>query len=244
LHKKLHVLNANDALNHFNQSIIQACDYTFPVEDFQSAIALAGLFTDLVMGTLQDVQQIFAQVNASGLVRGVGSVIGQEGEQEGLYRLLQGKLPSSAPFLTTSTRDFAFTALQSFIVPGSCDISEIDLKVFGGLTVVNAQDLTAQNGTAIFSVDPRQGPIDSSSLVVYISGQNSPAVVPISDLSTFNGITTFSADFPFEGGAGGIGLFNDGLTIAAVVPGNSTALTTADLVADVTIFGPGLIEIN
>ena len=51
----------------------------------------------------------------------VGSVIGNEGEQEGFFRLLQHKRPSSAPLLTGSARSLAWSALnQAFIVPGSC----------------------------------------------------------------------------------------------------------------------------
>lgn len=237
-------MNANGALSHFNVDPIQGCKYTFPVDNFDDAIALAGTFTDVVLGTLQDVQQIFASLNASGLVRGIGSVIGQEGEQEGFYRILQSKTPSSAAFLTTSTRDFAFTALQSFVVPGSCPNSnEIPLKVFGGLDVINASSLKAKNGTAQFSVDPKQGAISSSSSVVYISGQNLPVTVPITNYKEYDGTVSFDASFPFEGGADGVGAFNDGLTIAVIVSGNAD-FPTADAVALATVFGPGLIEID
>jgi len=244
----LHEQNANTALAHFNVTpVIQPCEYIFPVEDFGSAIALAATFTDLVMGTLQDVQQIFAGLNDTGLVRGIGSVIGNEGEQEGFFRILQKKNPSSAPFLTTSTRDFAFTALQSFVVNGSCpniNNNEIPLKIFGGLNIENAQDLQAKNGTAMFSVNPKQGDIDSSSTVVYISGQNEPVSVPIKNFQLESDIrATFEASFPFEGDEDATGRFNDGLTIVAVVSGDAQ-FGTADQVAKVAKFGPGLVEIK
>ena len=91
------------------------------MSDFNSSIKLAATFTSLVLGTLQDVIEIFAERGDVPLTVGVASVVGQEGEQEGWYRLLQGKVPSELPFLTTSTREFAFNALnQNFIVPGSC----------------------------------------------------------------------------------------------------------------------------
>lgn len=195
------------------------------------------------MGTLQDVQAVFTNANASGLVRGIGSVIGQEGEQEGFFRIIQNKRPSSAAFLTTSVRDFAFTALQGFTVPGSCpSLGEIPLNIFGTLNVLNAKDLTNKNGTAQFRVNSTQAPISSSDSVVYISGQNLPVTVPIANYYV-NGVwVTFDAEFPFEGFQGN-GTFNEGLTIAAVVPGN-TQFSSADEVALATSFGPGLFEIN
>lgn len=242
----MHVLNANGALTAFNVAPIQPCEYIFPVEDFKSAIALAGLFTEIVLGTLQEAQQIFANANASGLVRGIGSVIGQEGEQEGFYRLFQNKLPSSAPFLTTSTRDIAFSALQAFTVPHSCpSLNEIDLKIFGALNVVNSADLKAHNGTAQYSVKPdAHHTITSSSAVVYISGQNLPITVPITNLAEQDGgIVTFDADFPFEGGADGEGSFNQGLSLAIVVSEN-IKFATAAAAAQVATFGPGTFEIE
>jgi hypothetical protein len=51
--EQLHLLNANGALEKFKEEPIKPCKYSFPVSDFQSAIGLAGLFTDLVLGTLQ-----------------------------------------------------------------------------------------------------------------------------------------------------------------------------------------------
>lgn len=120
--EELHALNAEGALKHFGQQPILPCKYVFPTTNFQDAIALAATFTDLVLGTLQDVIEIFADNNDNALTRGIASVIGQEGEQEGFFRLARDKklIPSSQPFLTTSTRDFAFSALQGFVVPGSC----------------------------------------------------------------------------------------------------------------------------
>jgi hypothetical protein len=51
--EQLHLLNANGALEKFKEEPIKPCKYSFPVSDFQSAIGLAGVFTDLVLGTLQ-----------------------------------------------------------------------------------------------------------------------------------------------------------------------------------------------
>lgn len=134
--EKLHELSANGALAHFNQQTIQPCKYSFPVTDFRSAVLLAATFTDLVLGTLQDVAEILAESGDTGLVRTIASVIGNEGEQEGFYRLILSKRPSEKPFLTSASRDFAFTAIKSFVVPDSCPgINNIKLKTFLPLNI-------------------------------------------------------------------------------------------------------------
>jgi hypothetical protein len=220
--EELHALNANGALAHFGASPIQPCKYNFPVSDFNSAIALASTFTDVVLGTLQDVASLLAADGDDGLIRGIVSVVGQEGEQNGFYRNLLGKIPSALPFLTTSTREFAFSALnQNFIVPGSCpNIGEINLPIFQTLTV-DTQNIQPKSQTLQFSatIDSHQGdqkrgaPASSyySSLsVVYINQQNLPVVEPITDVSIKGDVVTFSAQFPFDQ------FLMNGLTIAAV----------------------------
>jgi hypothetical protein len=57
--EELHALNANNALAHFNEGPIQPCQYNFPVNTVEDAIALASTFTDVVLGTLQDVVSLF-----------------------------------------------------------------------------------------------------------------------------------------------------------------------------------------
>ena len=255
--EELHALNANGALAHFNVNPIQACEYNFPVSDFSSAIALASTFTDVVLGTLGDIATLLGQDGDSGLIRGIASVIGQEGEQNGFYRDLLGKLPSALPFLTASARPFAFSALnQMFVVPGSCpNIGEINLPIFLPLTVVtpNIQPVsqTLQFSVAVNSTHggPPSGGWSSgkggapsassySSLsLVYINQQNLPIVEAITDVSIKGNTVTFDADFPFDQ------YLMNGLTIAAVTK-TAGPFASVDAVAADTIFGPGLIEIN
>ena len=257
--EELHALNANGALAHFGVSPIQPCEYNFPVSDFLSAIGLASTFTDVVLGTLGDVATLLGQDGDSGLIRGIASVIGQEGEQNGFYRDLLGKIPSALPFLTASARPFAFSALnQMFVVPGSCpNIGEIKLPIFLPLTVVTP-DIQPKSQTLEFSVTinathgghgswkrggPGSGPSQgsasyySSLSLVYINQQNLPVVEPITNVAIKGQTVTFDAEFPFDQ------FLMNGLTIAAVT---STAgpFASVDAVADATIFGPGLIEIN
>jgi hypothetical protein len=186
----------------------------------------------------------------AGLIRGVASVIGQEGEQNGFYRQFQNKIPSALPFLTASTRDFAFSALnQNFIVPGSCpNFNTINLKVFGTLTVeTDPKDIKPQSETIDFSFEiPKTGlapewKSDLSGLeLVYINQQNAPTIAKLQkvDIDTHAGKVTLSALFPFDAAT-----FGNGLTLAAVALASGD-LTTVDGVAAATQFGPGLIEIN
>ena len=248
--EELHVLNANNALFHFTNTTILPCQYNFPVSNFEDAIALASTFTDLVLGTLQDVQNVFGSDGDIGLIRGIGSVIGQEGEQNGFYRQLLGKTPSALPFLTTSTREFAFSALQGFVVPGSCpNNTNIALQIFEPLTVLTAPIANCTQNLTFSFVAPETQPstwgADYSGLsMVYINQQNLPVVEKIvgaeKDAST--GVVTFQVLFPFNETTFGA-TFGNGLTIAAVT-NSSGPFASANAVANATVFGPGLIEIK
>lgn len=228
----------NGILTNSNHTAIKPCQYQFPVSTFLEAITLANTFTDIVLGTLPEAQAIFAADGGdeSPLVPLFGSVLAQEGEQNGFYRLAQKKTPSAAPFLTGGSPSFAFTALQMFIVPGSCPqpLSNINLTTFGPLTVVTTPK--AKNMTLEFSVPGKVSP-DANS-IVYLSGQNLPLTVPISAVRESAGMYHFEASFPFESG------FANGLTIAALVKGAGKTFTSNDAVAADTVYGPGLIEVG
>ncbi|KEF63292.1 uncharacterized protein A1O9_01269 [Exophiala aquamarina CBS 119918] len=240
--EELHTLNANGALQAFDTPILP-CTYVAPVADFISAIKLAQKFTDVVLGTLPDVQTHFGQNGDNGLIRGVGSVIGQEGEQNGFYRNILGKIPSANPFLTAGTREFAFNALnQNFIVPGSCpNINTINFgKPFSVLTLETPENqITAKDTTIEFSIaegdwSPYSSKPEELSLV-YINQQNVPITQAITMAGHRDGRVHFTANFPFQENL----LF--GLTIAVLAQGSSFADVVA--VSNATVFGPALIEV-
>ncbi|KIW17688.1 hypothetical protein PV08_04883 [Exophiala spinifera] len=228
-----HALNAGGVLEHFNVPQIQPCVFKTPVTNFAGAIELAANFTAVVLGTVQDVMVRLGQNGDSAVIRGVASVVGQEGEQQGFYRtLINDLVPSESPFLTQSTREFAYSALQqNFIVAGSCpNANTIDVPIFGALNVLT-ENIQPVDQTLTFSIE--SGSTAGLSLV-YINQQNLPLVEPINSTGTKNGVTTFTANFPFNAKS------LDGLTIAAVV--NSTGpFGDANDVAGHTVFGPGLI---
>ena len=241
--EELHAINANGALAHFGQQPIQACKYAFPVSDFTSAVSLAYTFTDVVLGTLANVQLHLAQNGDAGLVPAIGSVIGQEGEQNGYFRTITGKIPSSLPFLTAGAREFAWSALnQNFVVPGSCPAGEVQgvaLPIFGALNVLTSP-VPAATTTIDFSftvTDGKTAPPAGGASLVYINQQNVPVVETLQNVQDNNGVVTFSANFPYDQ------FEMNGLTLAAVVLG-SGPFASAEAVAKATIFGPGLIEIN
>lgn len=250
--EELHELNANGAFKAFTGQTIQPCEYKFPVDNFHDAIALASTFTDVVLATLPDIQTVFADNKDNLLIRGVGSVIGQEGEQNGFYRHLLGKTPSALPFLTGGARDFAFNAiLQSFVAPNTCP--SLDLLVQGGLTQFNVlnvlttdfalEDITAdfsyQTGFSAKGNNLLAKPNKSSGkYLTYINQQNKPFSVQISNeqIDQETGAIKFTAPFP--------GKTNDlnGLTIAAITS-SAGPFASPDDVAAATLFGPGLIEV-
>ena len=234
----MHAAGVNGILKSGNQSAIEPCEYQFPVTNFTQAVVLAQTFTDIVLGTLPEAQAAFAADagDESPLIQLFGGVLAQEGEQVGFYRFVQKKTPSAAPYLTGGSPSFAFTAIQSFIVPGSCPqpLSNINLTTFGPLTVVTTPE--AKNQTLEFVVPGAVSPAANS--IVYLTGANVPLTVAISNVSTVAGMSHFTASFPFESG------FANGLTIAALVKGAGQTYKTNDAVAAATLYGPGLIEVD
>ncbi|KAF2092694.1 hypothetical protein NA57DRAFT_49804 [Rhizodiscina lignyota] len=251
--KELHGIFADKALLSQSQPTIRGCHFKFPTTTFDGAIALAATFTDVVLGTLQDVIEIFAINNDDSLTRGVASVVGQEGQQDGFFRLLEkkGKVPSELPFLTTSTRDFAFSFLEQSVVV-SCpnnndDVLKQKLKIFGVLnlltTNIEPKDQTLQFSFDLKSLDATYGNSYRSAYdwsevsLVYINQQNTPIVEKVQNVQVDGIQVTFEAFFPYTEN-----LLN-GLTIAAVTRCGGP-FADASAVAEETLFAPAFIEIN
>lgn len=236
--EELHALGANAILQANGADPIQPCKYNFPVSDYKSAIDLAATVTDLVVGTLQDVADIFAQNTENGAVRLLSSVIGDESQQEGLFRIVQKKATPAQPFVTTSTRNFVFTALQGFIVPGSClAVEKIALQTFNPLNVLTPDiKPKTQELEFSFSLEGVDVDVDSLSLVL-VNALNKPIVEQLEDVKVDGETVIFTAKFPFDE------FLLHGLTIAAVT-NEAQSFPDAIAVANQTVFGPGLIEVN
>ena len=238
--EQVHAYGLNAILTNAKATPIQPCKYQFPVDNFDDAIALAQTFTDVVLGVLPVAQTVWAEDagQETALVKIFGSIIAQEGEQNGFYRYLQDKVASAAPLLTGGGPQFAYTAVSQFIVPGSCpNIDVIGISAFPGLTVETTPK--AENSTQLFSVNGTNVTATSAS-VVYISGQNLPVSVPISNVNVDKtaGKTYFFAELPYAAG------FARGLTIGALVSGTNHTFANVSEVAAKTLAGPALIEIE
>ena len=235
--EELHAIGANAILASAGATPQQPCQFVFPSDNIDDAIKLIQTYTDLVLGTLQDAQNTLGTDADTSLIALIGSIIGQEGEQNGYYRALQNKIPSAQPFLTRSVGQFLFSYLnQTFIVPGTCpNLNLITLPTFGILNVdtqyIEAKDQTLQFSFSKVGVDVNT---DELSLVL-ISEQNLPIVESLQKIKTEGDKVTFEAYFPFNQ------YILDGLTIAAVT-NSSGPFTSVQAVANATLFGPGLIE--
>lgn len=238
--EQVHAYGVNAILANANATMIQPCEYQFPVDNFDDAIALAQTFTDVVLGVLPVAQTVWAEDGGdeTALIQIFGTIIAQEGEQNGFYRFLQNKVAAAAPILTGSGPQFAFTAVSQFIVPGSCP--NIDVIGISAFPALNTETMPmAQNSTQLFSVNSTNVTATSASMV-YISGQNLPVSVPITNVNvdTDMGMTYFFAEFPYDSG------FARGLTIGALVSGTNEIFMNVSQVAEKTLAGPALIEID
>ena len=247
--EKLHAINAINTLKNFKAFAPLPCKYQFPTTSTYEAIALAERFTDLVISTLQDAAQTVARNGDVGPVRGITSSLGQEGQQEGFYRIVLSKKPSEKPFLTTNVAAFLFSALQQYIVPGSCpfDLKEIKLPIFPALQVVSGNggvDVPAKDQKLSFradlsksaAADPFVGKKGDGLFITYFSGQLLPISVGIENLKWDGRVASFEAAFPF--------IKNEmvGLSIASLTTKNSFA-APGDVVG-ATLAAPGLIQVD
>ncbi|KAI0967183.1 sexual development protein [Xylaria arbuscula] len=239
--EELHAITAITTLEHFNAPLVpEPCTYKFPTSSLADAINLAETLTAVVLGTLQDAEQSFAQNGDDGPVRAVSSVIGQEGEQNGFYRLLLDRKPSEKPFLTTNVAAFAFSALQQFVVSCPFDITQIPLPIFpplNVLTTAEAKDMYLSFSADLSAnADVNDGTDFSSFFVTYLVGQQLPISEPVINAKFDGGVLTFDALFPFTEN------IMEGLSIAALT--NASNFSSADAIVANTLAAPGLIQIN
>lgn len=247
--EETHALAAQTALKAANASFVpSACQYKFPTTNLTQAVDLAETFTALVLGALQGANVLFAKEKANVPIQLISSVIGQEGEQNGYYRTYLKEVASESPFLTAVPAPFAYSALQMFIVPGSCpyELSSIDLPIFPPL-MVNEQPvaaLEAKDQKLSFAADLGDsehakkyiGGSGENLFLTYTNGQQKPVSLDISNVKWDGNKISFGADFPFEKN-----VFN-GLTHAALTTGNY--FKSADDLGHCTLAGPGVIQVK
>ncbi|KAI1266892.1 hypothetical protein F5Y18DRAFT_380835 [Xylariaceae sp. FL1019] len=238
--EELHAITAKNILDKFGAFAPSPCTYKFPVSSLEDAINLAETLTAVVLGTLQDAEQTFAQNGDDIPVRAISSVIGQEGEQNGFYRFLLDRMPSENPFLTTNVGPFAFSALQDFVVECPFDVEQIPIPIFTPLKVLSkayATDSYLSFSANLGSLpDYNEGSDCSKLFVTYFSGSLMPISEPIINAEYHDGVLTFDALFPFTENQ----MF--GLSIASLT--NSSDFTNPSDVVGSTLAAPGLIEVD
>ncbi len=247
--EETHTIAAQAILMSANASFVpSACQYMFPTTNLTQAVDIAETFTAVVLGALQGANVLFAKDNVTVPIQLISSVIGQEGEQNGYFRTVLKEVPSESPFLTAVPAAFAFSALQMFIVPGSCPypLSSIDLPIFPPL-MTNGQPvaaLEAKDQTLSFSADLSKsdqaqkyaGGDGTDLFLTYTTGQQKPVSLEISNVKWANGMISFDADFPFSENVMG------GFSHAALTTGN--VFESADDLTHCTLAGPGIIQIR
>jgi hypothetical protein len=246
--EKLHAVNALGILKHFGAFTPSPCQYVFPTSNILDALTLTETFTALVLGTLQDAQQLMAKNGDDGAVRAVGSVVGNEGEQEGFFNILLARRPSEKPFLTTSVAAYAFSALQGFVVPGSCPfpLERIGLPIFKPLSVLSGSagaDVEPRDQVLTFRVDlggvePAKkyvGGKGDGLFATYLTGQQLPVSEPVQNVRWEGSTVTFDAFFPYADN------LMDGLSIAALTTAKGFA--GPDELPAATLAAPALIQV-
>lgn len=256
--EKLHYLTISKALLASGSSPIQPCQYIFPVTCLSEAIQLARKLTDLMLGTLQDIIEIFSRNGDHTITRITAAILGQEGKQVAWYRgLQQGKRMSALePFLTPSSREMAFSVLQRFTTANSCPTavnfsSNPSLEVIS--RTISRKDQYLDFEMRIESLHPvgwpRTGNTEQelftqqwlrdnneSLSIVYVNQQHRPIVEVMQDYDVRNTTISFRALFPFSS------YLLYGLSLASVVVG-SNALDDIQQVSNATLFGPALIQV-
>ncbi|KAM7202689.1 hypothetical protein V8F33_002615 [Rhypophila sp. PSN 637] len=182
--EEMHAYNANDAVRYFTNGLyILPCIYDFPFSSFDEAISLAQTFTDMYIGLLANIQHRTAKnlgSDSNSIVYVLAQALRQEGPQSRWFWSLQRKPPSAGPFLTGSTREFVFSWLQRFIVPGSgWNLEDIPLRVIPRLDLLGVvdtgPDMDENKVVKMFApgeVDP------GSHRVAFVNGALVPTVVP------------------------------------------------------------------
>ncbi|KAI9158470.1 late sexual development protein [Paramyrothecium foliicola] len=242
-----HALAARAVLATAGAFVPEPCQYQVPVTTLKDAIFFIETVTAAVLGALQGANTILAKDGVTPLVQVISSVIGQEGEQNGFYRYKLDRVPSESPFLTYVPAPFAWSALQTLTVPGSCPYpaSEISLPVFSPLSANGGHIalLEPKDQTISFSADlsssemakPYVGGDGKGLYVTYTTGQLIPISEPVGDVSWEGNVISFNASFKSSTDV------IQGFSHAALTTANGFA--TGDEVVGATLAAPALLQV-
>lgn len=146
--------------------------------------------------------------------------------------------PSASTFLTNAPGAFAFNTLaQTVIVPGTNkNTYAANVPIYDALAVGGTPK--PEDSTLTFTVTSKTAPT-TSQFITYISGQNVPVSVPITNVKSAGaGKYSFQASFPFAKSG-----FSQGLTLSSITKTKGPFANSNAVAADTTA-GPGLIYIK
>lgn len=245
--EQTHALAARAVLATANKFVPEPCQYQVPVTTLKDAIFFVETLTAAVLGALQGANVILAKDGVTPLVQVISSVIGQEGEQNGFYRYKLDRVPSESPFLTYVPAPFAWSALQTLTVPGSCPypLTEIALPVFsplsangGHIALLEAKDQTIRFSADLSGSEPAKAYIggDGKGLyATYTTGQLIPISEPVENVSWDGNVISFDAPFNYSAHV------IQGFSHAALTTANGFA--TGDDVVGATLAAPALLQV-
>lgn len=247
--EQLHALGAVAILETNNAFAPSSCEYAAPVASFMDAISLAETFTAVVLGALQGASLNFASdAPAVPLVPLIASIIGQEGEQNGAYRQYLQRIPSESPFLTAVPAPFAFSALQLFVVPGSCPfpLSNINLPIFpplavngGPVALIEPKDQTLSLSADLSNSEAAKSYVggDGNGLyATFVTGQQIPKSVALKNVKWSGSVISFEADFPYTD------LVAHGFSHVSLT--TTCSFENVNAIPDATLAAPGVIQVN
>jgi hypothetical protein len=117
-------------------AIVPACNYTFPVTNFEQFLTVANLLTSTNFGSVIGVQE---QLSGSDLAiaSSTTSIIAVEARHDAFLRILHGLIPNPSPFDTGLPIAWAYNIGLQLTVPGGCPV-EVPLPTYPQLFIDGA----------------------------------------------------------------------------------------------------------
>ena len=233
--EQVHVQSIESLLQTNGAQPVQPCQYSFPVVDEKSFLALASIITNVGIGALIDLDATLPYTD-SRLEATIASIIPVEARHDAFFRLYAKEVPNPSAFATQISGIWAYNLALDFVVPGSCKAipkAISSLPIYPDLVIQGAGAASFANPDAPGSLTFRVGqenlmPQGSAGKQYYIGWLNEEGL-PKYTKATVSGTDsrTYTADVPS-------GLFGQAY---AVLTEQNQATNVGDLTAK-TVAGP------